>query len=141
MTRTGHGSARAEGPETTRASPEVSSPAAGPSHVTGTRARYAVWLSAKRGCVCSWSVGTASCHRCSALGRAIAPLQTDLAKKLIVPIVEYTIVYEVERDPITDKRKQKLELTRFVGHLILGVVQGKEALDGSSSEVSRGVPA
>ena len=34
-----------------------------------------------------------------------------------------------------------LELTRFVGHLILDVVQGKEALGGSSSEVSRGVPA
>jgi transposase InsO family protein len=34
-----------------------------------------------------------------------------------------------------------LELTRFVGHPILGVAQGKEAHGGSSSEVSRGVPA
>ena len=34
-----------------------------------------------------------------------------------------------------------LELTRNVGHLILGAVQGKEALDGSSIEVPRGVPA
>jgi hypothetical protein len=34
-----------------------------------------------------------------------------------------------------------LELTRLLGHPILGVAQGKEARDGSSSEVPRGVPA
>lgn len=54
-------------------------------------------------------------------------------------------------DPIIDQRMRcqgywkgdlmNLELTRFVGHLILGAAQGKEALDGSSSEVPRGVPA
>ena len=38
-------------------------------------------------------------------------------------------------------RKDKVELTRFPGHPILGVVPGKEAPDGSSSEISRGVPA
>jgi hypothetical protein len=34
-----------------------------------------------------------------------------------------------------------LELTRFVGHPILGVVPGEGGPDGSSSEVPRGVPA
>lgn len=34
-----------------------------------------------------------------------------------------------------------VELTRFSGHLILGVVPGKGGPDGSSSEVPRGVPS
>ena len=35
----------------------------------------------------------------------------------------------------------RVELTRFPGHLILGVVPGEGGPDGSSSEVPRGVPA
>jgi hypothetical protein len=35
----------------------------------------------------------------------------------------------------------RVELTRFVGHPILGVVPGEGGPDGSSSEVPRGVPA
>jgi len=34
-----------------------------------------------------------------------------------------------------------MELTRFLGHLILGLSQGKEAWNGSIVEVSGGVPA
>jgi len=34
-----------------------------------------------------------------------------------------------------------LELPRFPGHPILGVVEGEETRGGSSSEVPRGVPA
>jgi len=35
----------------------------------------------------------------------------------------------------------ELELTRFPGHLILGLSQGKEARDGSFQQVSGGVPS
>ena len=38
-------------------------------------------------------------------------------------------------------RRDPLELTRFPGHLILGLSQGKEAWNGSTVEVSGGVPA
>lgn len=40
-----------------------------------------------------------------------------------------------------DTETTNLELTRLLGHPILGSAQGKEARDGSSSEVSRGVPS
>ncbi len=54
-----------------------------------------------------------------------------------------------QRHPLRRRRRSKLrqfdqsllELTRPLGHLILGSAQGKEARDGSSSEVSRGVPS
>ena len=54
-----------------------------------------------------------------------------------------------QRHPLRLRRRSKLrqfdqsllELTRLLGHLILGSAQGKEARDGSSSEVSRGVPS